>query len=351
MRIWILLLGFVVALAGAGALNLHSFNHFGSIEPVVVGQCTPVTGIDGPEDIEVDASARRAFISSLDRHDANARGAIHVFNLDDPLADSGWRDRTQGTPAAFEPLGLDYFDDGEVRRLFVVNGAGPAVELFDVRENGDLVHLETFAERRLTSPNNVAAVGRRSFYVSNDVRPGRDARIAGLHFLMRVGSGDVFFVDGSVWRMVAEGLRFANGLALGPSGEKLYVAETAGNTVRIFDRNTSTGALTPADVIKLNTSPDNINMDADGVLWVGALPKPLSVPRLRRDRDATAPSEVIRVAREGAPHTVYRDDGSQLSAATVAAPADGKLLIGALYAQKFLLCDLPGDLPKGLPGQ
>jgi len=341
MRFWLFLSALAVLAAGGVALNLHSFNHFAAIEPAPLASCAPVTGIPGPEDIQVHDRSQQAFISSLDRRQREARGAIHVFDLGDPLASDGFRDRTAGAPEAFRPLGLDYYEDSDVRRLFVVNEAGPSVEVFDVLDNGDLAHAETFAERRLTSPNNIAAVGPRQFYVTNDVRPGRNARVSDLHFLLRHGLGDVYFVDGAVWRHVAEGLRFANGVALSRDGEKLYVAETSGNAVRVYDRDKASGALSNAETIKLRAAPDNINVDASGAVWVGALPKPLTVPRLKNKASARAPSEVFRIDGDGKPETIYRDDGEEISAATVAARSRDKLLIGALYEQKFLLCDLP----------
>ncbi len=336
---------FVVALgllaAAMVALNLRAFNYFATIEPVPLAACTPVTGIPGPEDIDIAHEMGRAFISSLDRRADGARGAVYVFDPQDPLAADGFRDRTGGAPEAFRPLGVDYFEDGAVRRLFVVNEAGPSVELFDVLENGDLVHLETFAERRLTSPNAVAATGPRQFYVTNDVRPGRHSRIANLHFLLRQGLGDVYFVDGAMWRHVAEGLKFANGAAISPTGDRLYVAETAGKKVRLFDRDLVSGALTPAGAIRLDGAPDNLHVDAAGVLWIAALPKPLSTPALKQDASASAPSEILRVAKDGLAETIYRNGGEELSAATVAARLRDKLLIGALFEQKFLVCDLP----------
>ncbi|WDI31419.1 SMP-30/gluconolactonase/LRE family protein [Hyphococcus flavus] len=341
MRIWLFLVGLVVLAGGVVALNLRSFNHFSSIEPAPLASCLPVTGIPGPEDIRVDQRRQQAFISSLDRRAEDARGAIHVFDLSDPLASNGFRDRTMGVPEAFRPLGIDYYEDGETRRLFVVNDAGPSVEVYDVLENGDLEHLDTFSERRLNSPNSVAATSARSFYVTNDVRPGRKARIASLHFLMRTGSGDVYFVDGAIWKHVAEGLRFANGIALGPDGESVYVAETSGKAVQVFRRDPASGSLTPANTINLKSSPDNVSVDSSGKVWVGALPKPLRLPALAKSPSATAPSEVLVIGEDGEPVTVYRNEGDELSASTVAAPADGKLLIGTVYDEKFLLCDLP----------
>ncbi len=331
----------VLGLAGAGiAASLNSFNHFNRVDRAFAGQCEPVTGIPGPEDIQIDTSRKRAFISSLDRRAGAARGAIHIFDLDDPLAAGGWRDRTNGAPEAFRPVGFDYYEDSEVRRLFVVNEANAAIEMFDVQDNGDLVHLETFAERRLNSPNNVVAVGRRSFYVTNDAKPGRNTPLANLQFLLRAGSGEVLLTDGTVWRVVADGLRFANGVDISPDRSRLYVAETARGAVRIYDRDATTGALALIEVIKLDASPDNISVDDEGILWAATQPKPLLGRRLATDPEARAPSEIWRIRDGEKPQAVYRDNGDELSASTAAAHMGETLLIGALYENKFLLCKL-----------
>ncbi len=346
MRFFLFLLALLLVLGGAAGLRLNAFNQFDEIEPVALAACQPVRGIAGPEDIEIDAARGLAFISSFDRRGEGQRGAIHLFDLTDPLAETAWRDRTGGVPADFRPLGLSYYDDGETRRLFVVNEAGPSVELYEVEENGDLAHLESFAEMRILSPNSVAAAGPREFYVSNDLRPGRNSPLAGVHFLMAADLGEIFYVDGRQWSVAADKLRFANGLALSPDGARLYAAESAARRVKVFDRNPETGKLTPAEAIPLDASPDNLTFDGDGALWIAALPKPLLLPRLKRDEEAIAPSEVLRLDPDGRLSTVYRDRGEQHSAATVAARFRDKLLIGALYDRKFLFCDLPaGGLP------
>ena len=335
---------FAVLLFLIGAVvfgNLMSFNHFAQIDHEFEGQCTPVRGIVGPEDIQIDSGRSRAFISSLDRRADDERGAIHIFDLENPLNEGTWRDRTGGEPVAFEPFGMDFFDNGEVQRLFVVNQAVNGIELFDVAEDGALTHLETFNERRLTSPNSVVAVGPRSFYVTNDVRPGRSSRMGEFHFLARTASGQVFFTDGTVWRVAAEGLRFANGIDLSLDGRRLYVAETAGRSVKLFDRNLDTNLLTSAGEIKLDSSPDNLTVDEHGTVWVAALPKPLTAPIHRNNPASLSPSQVIQIGADDQPQTVYLDDGKELSASTAAAYAGQRLLIGGLYDDRFLICGLP----------
>ena len=341
MRFVVFLAVIAAVLLGVSYSVLSGFNHFAKVERDFAGQCTPVTGIAGPEDIQIDPETGRAFISSLDRRNADARGAVHLFDINDPLAGGGWIDMTGGAPEAFKPLGIDYYADGEVKRLFVVNEANMAVELFDIADDGMLTHIETFKERRMTSPNNLVAVGPRSFYVTNDVKPGRNTRFGEFQFLTKAATGEVLYSDGQSWRVAAEGLRFANGITASSDGKRVYVAETAAQTLRIFDRDESSGVLSEVDQVALPAAPDNLTVDSNGDVWVAALPKPLSVPAHGANPKAKAPSEIIRISEGGEAETVYRDDGSELSASTAAARTGGKLLIGALYDEKFLICDLP----------
>lgn len=336
------------ALAGGAALfTLYTFNHFKDVENRFDGHCSPVAGVAGPEDIETTPASRRAFVSSLDRRAGSAtRGAIYSVLIDDPLDSENWRDRTAGAPERFRPLGLNYYEEGEVRRLFVVNEATKAVEIFEVAENGDLKHLESISERRLTSPNDVIATGPRSFYVTNDVEAGRSSIVGKFQFLSRAPSGKIYLYDGVAMRVAAEGLRFANGVALNPRGTRLYAAETAGQALRIYDRDAKTGALSLSRIEALPAAPDNINLAWDGALWIGAQPKPLVVPLVERNRNIAAPSLVIRyVDQEGvaAPMTeIFSDKGEAISTASVAAISGSRLLIGALLDDKYLICDLAG---------
>jgi arylesterase/paraoxonase len=332
----------------AGFALLNSFNQFDKVAAGFDGACTPVAGIAGPEDIEIDDGARRAFISSFDRRAAKEapRGGVFAFSVDDPLSDSAWRDRTGGVPGAFEPLGLNLYSDAQTERLFVVNAATNSVELYEVAGNGDLTHIETFSERRRTSPNDVVAVGPRSFYVTNDVESGRDSLLGRLHFLFRVGSGRVLYFDGISWRVAADGLKFANGVNISADKSRLYVAETAAAAIRIYDRDPDTGALTPIRTAPMGAAVDNINVDASGSLWIGAHQKPLLLSAYARNPDAKAPSLVLRYddvdGVNARPTEVYADDGSEISASTAAARLGSILMIGALAEKKFLICELPG---------
>ncbi|MBB5518671.1 SMP-30/gluconolactonase/LRE family protein [Amphiplicatus metriothermophilus] len=342
----------VFGLAAAVALGAWLVHRERSFAPDGLGAvegfqaCAPVSGVPGPEDLQIDPARRRIFVSSFDRSapEPGARGAIYVFSLDDPLAADAWRDRTGGVPEIFEPVGIYFYDDGETRRLFVANAAARAVELYDVTAGGDLRHLETFVERRLTSPNDVAAVGPRAFYVTNDAAPGRNSALGRLHYLLGVASGLILHFDGVAWRAGAEGLRFANGIALSPDGGRLYAAETAARGLRIYDRDAATGALAPVMFAPMGAPVRNINIDGTGALWIAASrPAPRATDRERRAGDAR--SLVLRYDHMAdlavSPRPVFVDDGRGLAAPTAAARLGDIVVVGGALEQKFLICDLP----------
>lgn len=309
--------------------------------------CAPFTGIAGPEDLQIDPVSRRVFVSSSERRaGGQGRGGIYAFALDDPLGGDGWRDRTAGKPAAFDPIGLHYYEDATARRLFVANAALNSVELYDVTTEGDLTHIETFAERRLTSPNDVVAVGPRQFYVTNDVAPGRESLFGRLHYLLRIGSGELLYFDGTAWRSSVRGLRYANGVAVSRDAGRVYVAETAAGAVRIYDRSPS-GALVQRRVARIGAPVENINVGRSGALWIAARPRPLGAgPWLRPS--GRSPSLVYRYEDRDAARTrlapVYADDGLELSASTAADRHGSTLVIGAIEGRRLLICTLPAAL-------
>jgi len=332
--------------------TLYSFNQFARFEDGDISHCDPVTGIAGPEDLQIDHKRGLAFISSQRRAvDGRARGGVHVVAIDDPLASGAWRDRTGGVPEDFAPEGVSYYEDSEVRRLFVVNSANRAVELFDVTETNDLVHLESLADPRVTSPNDVLAVGPRAFYVTNDVSAGRGSLIGRLQFLGRAGAGSIYAFDGVAWRQAAGGLKFANGLAMQPDGETLYVGESAGMTLTSFARDVETGFLTLKGRVPLPGAAQNINVDANGAVLVAATPKPLGFVFRRRASDTRAPSLIIEyldpdhhVLADGldprdAIRPILRTGAKGVATLTTADRLGRRMLVGGLAEDRFLICE------------
>jgi len=347
-------LAFVLVTAGAIGLTLNHLNYFSSVagsddgagDGTSLAACTPVVGVPGVEDAESDPVTGLAWLSSMDRRErrenADVRGEIKSFDPDNPLDPSSWRDRTGGVPAEFEPLGVDVYADGRTHRLFVINEADSSVLIYTITGQGDLALIDTLHDARLTSPNEIVAVGPKSFYVSNSTASSFKSPLSGVEFIAGLGNGSILYYDGNSWSEAARGLKFANGLAVSPDGENLYLAEMGGKLVRVYDRDPRLGTLQQERVIRLDSFPDNLTWGAGGNLLVGAIPKPLQFAAHVSNDEKTAPSQLFRIdPASGEVEMLYLDDGSRLSGLTVGARIGGKFLLGSFAENKFLLCDSP----------
>jgi gluconolactonase len=114
------------------------------------------------------------------------------------------------------------------------------------------------------------------------------------HGFGRPGPG-IFRFDpdgkGELW--FGQSVVFANGLAFGPEGTHLYVAETfASRVFRIPVRDDGTaGEREYVATIPEGALPDGLAFDVDGNLYVGCY----------------EPSQVLRIDRAGAVHVLFRD--------------------------------------------
>jgi len=186
----------------------------------------------------------------------------------------------------------------------------------------------------------VAAVGPEQFYLVND-RMAQDNWRERFRLLSRSGDATLVYFDGQKARVLVKDLAYPAGLALSADGSRLYVAEAVAQALRIYARDAASGDLTLERTVKLDTAPDNLNVDADGVVWIAAHPRLLRFIAHARDARERAPTQVLKFdprKPEAGAVPVYTDDGTQLSAGTVAARWRDEFLVGALLDKKVLIC-------------
>ena len=70
--------------------------------------------------------------------------------------------------------------------------------------------------------------------------------------------------------LMVEGLDFANGFHIDERGGRLFLSETLANRVLAFTLDPATGKLSERKVLAEIPTPDNMRMDADGMLWVAS---------------------------------------------------------------------------------
>jgi arylesterase/paraoxonase len=336
-------LGTVWILARGGA--------FKKIEPHFAGTCETLPLAASAEDMAIDRERGYAYLSYLDRQsivkgDPNVQGTIMRVDLTKPTL---LEQPTLGSqPPFFRPHGLSLYvaADG-TRTLMAINhpanrGKEPeSIVIFSEAEPGRFVMVDEVSSPLFNSPNDIAAVGPRQFYVANDKATG--GGLAGALQQIGIGASPLVYFDGSEARVVAKDIASGGGINVSADGNTLYVTETAGMRLRVLARDPATGDVTDQARIPLGTSPDNVDVAADGSLTIGAHANTLALIR-HFIGGSPAPSQVLRVVPgNGSSATIdeiYLDDGSNISAGSGGFTYGNKLLVGSITARQVQVCEL-----------
>jgi len=357
MRRRVILIGLGLAVLGIGGFILRTLwlaGAFRRISPHFSGTCRLVEGPVGPEDITIHPKRGVAFISASDRRAVAAGkpvpGALYAYDLDAETARPV--NLTPHADVSFQPHGISlWVDDAGHEVLFVVNHPPPGtsthantIEIFDF-DDGALVHRATLTDPLLVMPNDLVAVGVDSFYVTNTHRhpPGFMQTVESY---LRLSGAQILYYGKGGFRPALTNVVFPNGINVSRDGRTLYVAAMTERRVRVYDRDPATETLTLRDNIFVGTAPDNLEVAADGALWIGAHPKLLRTVAHLGDPAELSPAQVLRITPDGAVKEIYLSRGEQLSASSVAAVRGRRLLIGQVAGNGFLDCLLPDD-PSG----
>jgi arylesterase/paraoxonase len=359
--IWTFVLAVVAAL-GAGVWILRNIAASGQFSTLrsQPADCKAVSGLTGVEDLVIDPVSGFVYFSATDRR-AQRSGK--------PLASSGIYlgvyDRPEITPQPltanagpdFHPHGVSLFTapDG-TQTLAVVNHPSAdrsEIVLFDVlteTPNGgapvvSLRRRETITDPLMPSANDVHLTGPSQFYASVD--QGSTTALGGmLEVWLNLPRSSVVYWDGAKMTRAAGGLVYANGINGSADGRILYVAETTGLALRFYERDLASGVLTRLDSLHLGTALDNIDVAEDGTLWIAAHPHILDFLAHVSDPAALSPTQILKVvppkgAQKGEVRQVYMNDGSEISAGSVAAAHRGRLLVGSVFESRYLNCVAP----------
>ncbi len=317
---------------------------FSSAQTGFSGSCRVLSNIPGVTDIEV--AGGMAYVAV-----ANARGprdgdGIYVL----PLDGTGRLTRLAGTPRDFHPRGLGLYrsPDGSGVFLLAVNRRSTgrfSIDSFEVTNpvtGPALVAQGTIGSGLLTDPQDVAASGAGSFYVTNGI--AMPAFLRPLADWGAVPGSSILYFNGMMFRTVAEDVYGVRGLLLTPDGNHLLVASLTTRSLQSFGREMMTGNLTEAGSLTLDIAPEKITLDSRGEVWVAGHASLIQWRDFLTDPDHRPSSQVFRVSlASGVPQLaqqVYGNGGGDIAAAGVAASAGKRLLIGSSLDGKLLDCSL-----------
>jgi arylesterase / paraoxonase len=335
---------------------LSAAGYFTGIRQEITADCRAIPAVPGPEDIAIDHERGIAYVSAYDRRAVMSaepgtdavRGGIYTIDLTAPQADWALRPVTAPEPQDFRPHGISlYVGPDGARRLFAVNhpAAGPeTIEIFEIAEDSSLSHVRSVTSDAFISLNDVVGVGAESFYTTNDHGSRSGFTNTVTDFLLLRNSAVVYF-DGEKAETAADTILYANGINVSPGGETVYVASALGMSLYIYDRDRETGALTGRDNVRLGTGIDNIDVQPDGTLLIGAHPDIIAFLSHASDPSELSPSQVVRIdPQEKKAGTIYLNLGEEISGISVAAGYGDVMLLGQVFQPEVLVCSQSAEL-------
>jgi len=346
-----LILMLVLTVGGALARGLWVNGLFSSAETGFFGTCRPAAELAGVMDIEIVGGT--AFIAVSSNRGISDQDGIYAMPLSGPLSGNAKPRRLEGAPSDFHPRGLGSFrsPDGKGVFLLAVNRRSSgrfSIETFEVKDpqgTAVLVSQGSVSGGLLNDPQDVAAAGPGAFYVSA-AASDRDALLRPLvQRLVSTGilpGSQILYFNGMSFRVAADSVYGARGLVLTPDGNHLLVASMTGRSLLSLSREVFSGNLEEAGSLTLPFAPEKITLDARGEVWAAGHTSLMAWRGYAADINKPSASLAYRVSLSGGvPQEavrVYGDDGRQIAAASVAASAGKRLLLGSSLDHKLLDC-------------
>ena len=321
---------------------------FKEINPHFDGSCNSIYGLEGPEDI-ILLNDSTAFISADPRRIEKAasfysyenkithlkQGSIFKYNIQTKKLDN----LTSHIDFEFHPHGISIYKFNNKIYLNAVNhtSEGNSVISFILIDN-QLVFIKEIISPLLVSPNDLVMINKNQFYITND-HGSNNVVSKLLEDYLQLSKSNILFYDGNQFIISANKLKYANGINISNDFKKIYVAETIGKRIRIYERDELNNNLNLLDIIDVNSGVDNIELDQQGNLWIGSHPKLFDFLRHAKDKKNLSPSQVL-VISEGSYDVseVFLSNGKDMSGSTVAAIYNKNLLIGSVFEDHFLHC-------------
>lgn len=319
-----------------------STGYFRSIENKFDGEIVKMVALKGAEDITISHKDKFAIISTTNRQvyppKEKELGGLYLMDLKDEAYNA--KPLTSNFTKDFAPHGISIFKKDSTYKVMAISHIEKthSIEIFNL-VNNKLIFERTLKDESMISPNDIVIIDENRFYFTNDHKHTEGLGRLSEDYLGRALSNVIYF-DGENYREVASGIAYANGINYDRNRNLLFVASPRKFLIKVYQPNED-GSLEFIEDIKCKTGVDNIEFDEGGNLWVGAHPKLLHFSAYATGKKDISPSEIIKIAYKEKGNysieTIYLEDGSTMSASTVAAPFRNLILTGNVMDDKFLV--------------
>lgn len=340
-----LLLLLVVGLLIFIGYTLQSTGFFRVIEKSSPNKIIARVPLKGAEDIVLSQEDHFAIISATNRQTypptQPETGGLYFIDLNDksftPI------DLTANLSIAFAPHGIDMFKIADsTYHILAINHINKqhSIEQF-LLKGKQLKHVNTLRHESMIQPNDLVIISPDEFYFTND-----HGYTKGLGKIVEEYSGlglsNVVHVNQQNYTEAATGIAYANGITHDKKRDILYVASPRNFNVNVYQRRAD-AALQFIEKIPAHTGVDNLTLDSEGKLWIGAHPNLLRFQAYALGKYAIAPSEILMINYQDQGkflvESVWVDNGEKMSGATVAVPYNDWLLVGNVMDDHFLILE------------
>jgi len=325
-----------------------STGYFRTIENHFDGDIVKRIEIPGAEDITVSLTDSFAIISSTKRGVYPPTeieiGGLYLMDLKSNAYNPVHL--TSSFTKPFAPHGISLLKTDSTYKVMAISHIldGHSIEVFRL-DNNELTHEKTLTDKAMVKPNDIVMIDNERFYFTNDHGYTKGLGMLAEDYLGLALSNVIYF-DGSTYREVASGISYANGINYDAKRKLLFVASPRKFLVKVYNV-LDDGSLDFIEDIDCGTGVDNIEFDTDGNLWIGSHPNLLRFASYAKGKKDYAPSEIIKINYKGkndyAVETMYLEDGTTMSASTVAAPFGNYLLSGNVMDDAFLVLKYRGN--------
>jgi len=325
--------------------TLWSTGTFRSIKNTEGVEVLSTYNLPGTEDITISKKDSFAILSSTDRASVppkeQEKGGLYFLDLKDESAQP--IHLTAGFKGGFAPHGISMLPLDSSYLIAAVNHVQKEhfIEIFQLKGRS-LKHLKTIKDPLLVSPNDLVWMDENSFYVTNDHKY-TEGFMQFLENYLGLAVSNVLHYDGTKFKEVAKGIAYANGVNYDRNRKLLFVASPRGFRVKVYEVQ-DTRDLVYVEDIHCGTGVDNIEFDDEMNLWIGSHPDLIHFDAYAKNIKDLSPSEVIKINYNRNGNTTVEslivNDGSMMSASTVAVPFGDRLFLGNVKDSKVVVTRL-----------
>ena len=319
-----------------------STGFFRTIEKKFGGEIIKKINLPGAEDIAISRKDSFAIISSTSGRELPSTnkefGGLYYLDLKnenyEPIH------LTVNFKKPFAPHGISMIKIDSIYKILAISHTdnNHSIEVFEL-SGKKLEHLKTLKHPTMVSPNDVKIIDEHRFYYTNDHKYTK-----GMMRLLEDYGGlsvsNVMYFDGENYTEVADGIAYANGINIDKNRNLLFVASPRKFLVKVF-KIKNDNSLEFIENIDCKTGVDNIEFDIDGNLWVGAHPNLIHFAEYAKGNKEISPSEIIKINYKGKGdyfiEQIYMEDGTEMSASTVAVTFEDLILTGNVMDKHFLV--------------